>query len=216
MQEFVLARDVQMIIGDSVIPLYLFDAVVNAIHDLRADLDPMGGGEHGYELSRANASLMSQLFSYREQYALSRKQQCSGKHGIVGISLVSCLLDAPEGRQCKDARDRIFAMLALAEDDFGIRPDYTLPLSNLLNDFAKSSLLSGDLSVLNHSCVLPNHDSRLFSFAPSIEDWKGMTLPLNAPKLNFLASPNHLARVGRTLHDSISIEGVRVDETFRN
>ena len=215
-QEFVLAHEVQIIIGNCIIPLDVFRVAVNAVHNLRRQLDEFDR-ESGYEVqqTRVNASLMSLLFSYREQYALSTTQHCSQDHGTAGITLGLCLVDSLQGRLCKDARDRIFGMLALAEDDFGIRPDYTLPLAALLNDFAKRSLLSGDLSVLHGSGIRPNHSSQLLSFVPSVEDWSGMTMPLHTPELHFSASPSQLARVTCTSPGQISIKGVRVDEILR-
>jgi hypothetical protein len=211
----VLARDVQMIIGNTVIPLHLFDAAVNAIHDARGHLDQRDGTGYGQQESRANASLMSQLFSYRKRYAISRKQLCPRNGKTIGVSLASYLVDSLQGRQCKDARDRVFAMLALAEDKFDIQPDYTVPLSTLLCGFAKRSLLSGDLAILNGSGLRPNHNSRLVSFAPSVEDWSGMPIPLDVPRLGFCASPNYPVCVQHTSRGDISIAGVQVDHVFR-
>jgi hypothetical protein len=211
----VLARDVQMIFGNTVIPLHLFDAAVNAIHDASGHLDRLYETDYGQQESRANASLMSQLFSYRERYALSRKQPCSRNDKTIGVSLASYLVDSLQGRQCKDARDRIYAMLALTNEKFDIRPDYTVPLSTLLCDFAEQSLRSGDLAILNGSGLRPNHDPRLVSFAPSVEDWSGMPIPLDVPRLGFFASPNYPVCVERTSHGNISIAGVQVDHVFR-
>jgi hypothetical protein len=214
-QEFVLARDVQMIIGNTVIPFHLFDAAVNAIHDVRENLDQWHETEYGHQESRTNASLMSQLFSYRKQYALSRKQLCSRNGKTFGVSFASYLVDSLQGRQCKDARDRVYALLALTEDNFDIRPDYTVPLSTLLCDFAKQSLLSGDLAILHGSGLRPNHSSQLVSFAPSVEEWSGMPIPLDVPRLGFFASPNYPVCVARTSHGNISIAGVQVDHVSR-
>jgi hypothetical protein len=214
-QEFVLARDVQMIIGNTVIPLHLFDAAVNAIHDARGHMDQWERTDYAQQESRANASLMSQLFSYRKRYALSRKQPCSQNDKTIGVSLASYLVDSLQGRQCEDARDRVYAMLALTEDNFDIRPDYTVPLPTLLCDFAKQSLLSGDLAILCGSGLRPDHNSRLVSFAPSVEDWSGMPIPLDVHKLGFFASPNYPVRVGRTSHGNVSIAGVQIDHVFR-
>jgi hypothetical protein len=211
----VLARDVQMIIGNTVIPLHLFDAAVNAIHDVRGHLDRHDKTEYEHQEARTNASLMSQLFSYRERYALSRKQPCSRNGKTLGISLASYLVDFLQGRQCKDARDRVYAMLALTEDNFDLRPDYTVLLSTLLCDFAKRSLRSGDLAILNGSGLRPNHNSRLVSFAPSVEDWSGMPIPLDVTSLGFSASPNYPVRVDCTSYGNISIAGVQVDHVFR-
>jgi hypothetical protein len=195
--------------------LHLFESAVNAIHDACGHLYRWDGTDYGQQESRTNASLMSQLFSYRERYALSRKQSCSRNGRTIGVSLASYLIDSLQGRQCKDARDRVFAMLALTEDKFDIQPDYTVPLSTLLCDFAKRSLLSGDLAILNVSGLRPNHNSQLVSFAPSVEDWSGMPIPLDVPRLGFFASPNYPVRVECTSHGNISIAGVQVDHVFR-
>jgi hypothetical protein len=211
----VLARDVQMIFGNTVIPLHLFDAAVNAIHDASGHLNHWDGTYCGQQESRANASLMSQLFSYRERYAVSRKQPCSRNDKTIDVSLASYLVDSLQGRQCKDARDRVFAMLALTGDKFDIQPDYTVPLSTLLCNFAKQSLRSGDLAILNGGGLRPNHNSQLVSFTPSVEDWSGMPIPLDVPRLGFFASPNYPVRVGCTSHGNISIAGVQVDHVFR-
>jgi hypothetical protein len=109
-------------------------------------------------------------------------------------------------------------MLALAEDDLGIEPDYNLSCSSLSNEFAMRSLLNQELTVLHASGLRPGSDSALKSFAPNLADGDHKTKPLNDPLLQFSAgtiwNPVHKPVTAAT-DNSISISGVRIDSIKR-
>jgi hypothetical protein len=109
----------------------------------------------------------------------------------------------------------IMFMLALAKDNLGLSPDYTLSLSSLLNDFALRSLNTGELAVFHASGIRPNHGVNLASFAPSVEDWDNMPLPLNASELQFSAATNCSATMTVISKTAMSIRGTRVDKISR-
>jgi hypothetical protein len=131
------------------------------------------------------------------------------------MSLTTCLLELSRGRKCKDPRDHLYAMLALAKDKLDITPDYTLSLSSLLNDFALRSLNTGEPSVLHASGIRPNHGVNLASWAPSVADWDTMTLPLNASELQFSAATNCSTMMTTISTTAMSIRGTRVDKISR-
>jgi hypothetical protein len=107
-------------------------------------------------------------------------------------------------------------MLALAADDLGMKPDYNLPLSKVLGDFATQYLLAEDLSILHGSGIRPNHSTQLASFVPSIEDWSGMTLSLNIPELNFSAATRQPVLVECKPGGTMAIAGARIDTINRS
>jgi hypothetical protein len=189
------------------VPPALFENAFNALADLNANEVQCTGSLDDRILGHASLQC-SQLFHYRRN-PVSR----GCKHS--GPSLISCVIDLAQGRDCKDARDRLYAMLAVADDRLGIGPDYTTPLSTVLTQFVLQSLLSGDLFVLHASGIRPNHDPSLSSFVPSLVDWVGMTSRLNAPKLGFCAANMFPVSISTTAADSVLLRGVRVDAISR-
>jgi hypothetical protein len=205
-QEFILARDLQFQLADGIVPPALFENTFGALEDLHTK----PAATHPFEKRVVeHVSLQcSQLFSYRRRRILR-----GSKHS--DISLLSCVVDLAQGRDCQDTRDRLYAMLAVADDDLGIQPDYQATLSAVLNHFALQSLLTGDLSVLHASGIRPNHDPSLPSFAPSVADWVGMTSRLNAPELGFCAANMFPVSLSTISADLILLRGVRVDTVNR-
>jgi hypothetical protein len=214
----VLARDVQLVAANEIISMQLLIAAVYALRGPSADVfnsDDRSLGPIAIQML-AVANYTSQLFAYRKRrHDLNYHESIQG-HSFSGPSLASCVTDLSRGRHCKDARDRLYAMLALAEDDLGIKPDYNQPLSKILNDLVVRSLLAGDLSILHASGIRPYHSALLASFVPSIENWSGMTLSLNAPELSFSTATCQPVLVECKPGGTMSIAGVRIDAITRS
>jgi hypothetical protein len=208
-QEFILARDLQFQLADGTVPTAFFEDTFNALRDLDKinsfrtynDFDTRG--------FLGPVSLRNcQLLSYRQR-RISRGSEHSH------LSLVSCVIDLAQGRECKDARDRLYAMLAVADRNWNIEPDYTVPLSVVLNNFATQFLLDGDLFILHTSGIRFNHDPSLSSFVPSVADWEGMTARLSAPQLGLCAANTFPTSVISNTGNTVSLKGVRVDTINR-
>jgi hypothetical protein len=204
----VLARDVQLVAANEIIPMQLLMTAVDALKGPFTNRSNSGiydGQEFRQMLAVANYT--SQLLAYRQRHHGPTDRQST---------LALCAIDLSRGRACKDARDRLYAFLALAPDDFGIKPNYKLSLTEVLHDFATRSLLAGDLSVLHASGIRPNHSAQLASFVPSIGDSSGMTLPLNAPELNLSTATRQSVLVEYKPGGTMSIAGVRIHTITRS
>jgi hypothetical protein len=216
-QEFILAREVQFVTTSGIIPTQLFHDAVNCL--LEPDERASYKNSHPFNVNIreffAVARFMSRMFSFRHQRSTLRDNQVAARQEIPIMSLTTCLLELSRGRKCKDPRDYLCAMLALAKDDLGITPDYTLSLSSLLNKFALRSLKTRELSVLHASGIRPNRGVNLASFAPSVEDWDNMTLPLNASELQFSAATDCSVTTTTISTTAIAIRGTRVDKISR-
>jgi hypothetical protein len=216
-QEFVLAQDLQFVTSTDIIPTQLLHDAIDCLLDFSIALKVYYTDIYEGYLRRLFkvAMLMSPMFDFRQDRSKFRRNQLAPKHEKSGISLASCLIKLSRGRECKNARDHLYAMLALAENNLGITPDYSLSLPTILNDFAKRSLHAGDLYVLHASGIRPDHASDLASFAPSVENWDNMTIPLNTPQLQFFTATQYPVTVSPTTAKIISIRGTRVDELSR-
>jgi hypothetical protein len=213
----VLARELQFVTCHDVIPTRLLYDAVTCLLDMHKDhtlIDHPSYPTHLLGLYRV-AMLLSPMFNSRQNRTTIRDEQANKKLETSSLSLASCLIEFSKGRECKDARDYLYAMLALAEDNLGITPDYTLSFASMLNDFAKRSLCAGELSILHASGVRPNHGADLASFVPSIRDWANTPLPLNAPQLQFSTATNCSATITTISTTTVSIRGTRVDRISR-
>jgi hypothetical protein len=208
-QEFILAQDLQFQLADGILPPALLENAFDALSSISIARRPNTSSyRFNTHVSKDETKRSVPLFSYR-------RRRISGGFEHTNMSLISCVIDLAQGRECKDARDRLYAMLAVAEDSLRIEPDYQVPLSAALNKLATRSLLSGDLFVLHASGIRPNHDPDLSSFAPSVMDWVGMTSRLNTSELGFRAANVSLVSVSPRPANSVSLRGVRVDTVKR-
>lgn len=79
-------------------------------------------------------------------------------------------------RDCKDDRDRIYAMLGIVEDT-GIQPNYTLTRNDPFSGFVSKSLASGDFSIL-HACCFNPPRPELPSYVPGFGASSSFYVPI--------------------------------------
>jgi hypothetical protein len=70
-------------------------------------------------------------------------------------------LAALEGRQCSNESDNFYSILGLLLDDFGISPNYDLPIFDVRMDVTKKILLAGNTSGLDSAETFMNSKFRL-------------------------------------------------------
>ncbi|KAH8725610.1 heterokaryon incompatibility protein-domain-containing protein [Phaeosphaeriaceae sp. PMI808] len=211
-QEFCLAQDIELVAAEDRIPMELLHLAVIALRDLCEDRALKENLGASYQWLLPLATRTSQLFDYRQRRLSSINKQLTCGNERLGISLASCVVELSRGRECKDERDRVYAVLALAEDDLGIQPDYTLSTENVMIDLATRSLLSGDLTVLHATGISPHHIAHLPSFVPSING--GATLPMNVHNLKFSAATDLPTKVDQKVAGILSIEGLHIDRIY--
>jgi hypothetical protein len=208
---------VELLAGDDLIPLRLLQDATKILSKLREFLERRYMSIAATEKNVISiATRVFKMLSYREELFSRNLQSRSLRHEASGLSLASCVLQLGRGKQCKYARDRIYAMLAVANDDLGIVPDYDLPLPRVLTDFATRSLLNGDLAVLHASGIHPNRESNLDSFTPSLRDQSGMPSELSAAELNYAAASQSPVLIRTTTANTFSLRGARIDTTNRS
>jgi hypothetical protein len=131
-QEFILARDLQFQLADGIVPTALLEDTFNALTDLDKINSFRTYNNFDTRGFLGPVSLRNcQLLSYRQR-RISRGSEHSH------LSLVSCVIDLAQRRECKDARDRLYAMLAVADHNWNIEPDYTIPLSVVLKQLCNT------------------------------------------------------------------------------
>jgi hypothetical protein len=54
------------------------------------------------------------------------------------------ILEQTKNRKCSDPKDRIFALLSLTQEGYGIEPDYTKSLQDVYTDALKCIIASSD------------------------------------------------------------------------
>lgn len=220
-QEFILAKEVELVAANDVVPTTLFYDAMRALQILfgvlfrsRSHIQP--------SLIQTQAQLhtlvtrMCQLIAFRERYLRSKCSDDPSAQGKLGIPLGSCVLYLARGRACWDERDRIYAMRALSDDDLGVRPDYVSSSNSIMLDFIKRCLLSGDLSVLHAGGIHSTHNPQLPSFAPGFGEQNEITLPLCAQELGFRTATDHSVTYKCSTGNTISLKGIRVDFISRS
>jgi hypothetical protein len=209
-QEFVLARNVQLVLANTVVPLELFQIALGIMNDMIRV--PGFVPDILYRpkdwLSRLISAVthIHQLFAYRE-VRLSQSDLDETQHDV---SLAFCIAYLASGRLCEDPRDRLYAMLAMANDDLGIQPDYTVSVATLANNFAIRSLLNGELLVLHMGGIRYDKEAGNSSFAPDLSTRSLATRPLNHPELGFSASTGNPTKIESINDHTIKIAGVPV------
>jgi hypothetical protein len=208
-QEFMLAQDIQLIAANAIIPLELVQTAVRCLKEM-AWAPPLGNGHGALEDWEqrlvSSAEHIHRLFADREA---RRSNDLLGKVQPE-VSLASCVVNLATGRHCKDPRDRIYAMLGIADDDLGIQPDYTLSAASVSKDFATRSLLKGELMILHMGGFRQASEAGSSSFVPDLSMKDLVIIPLNAPELGFSASTETSASIKANDTHTISIRGVRV------
>jgi hypothetical protein len=205
-QEFVLARAVQLIVADVVIPLELVQDAIRILNEVIVVPEIHDKLSFQSWLGRvfSAATHMHQMFAFREA-RLSDVRSVKVQHNF---SLASCVAYLTTGRLCKDPRDRLYAMLAMANDDLDIQPDYTSSAATISRDFTIRSLLKGELFVLHIGGIRPDSEAGSSSFAPDLGVKGLMTIPLNASELGFSASPGVFVAIKGNDAHTVSVGGV--------
>ena len=119
-------------------------------------------------------------------------------------------------RNCTDERDKLYALLAMAPENYGIQPDYDVAARPLWHSLSIRSLLSGDLTILHYAGIPPDGNLRNLSFvadfgrpAETYDKLGG----LGAKTQRFHASPTDVpAKVSLSPQGLPKLRGVLVDD----
>jgi hypothetical protein len=86
-----------------------------------------------------------------------------------GVSLCRFVLDLSRDKSCGDNRDRVYALVGVANNKIAVVPDYSLDQEQVYRIFAISCLLSGDLSVLDECATVDiERDREGLSYVPKL------------------------------------------------
>jgi hypothetical protein len=119
-------------------------------------------------------------------------------------------LDALDGRQCSNESDNFYSILGLLPDDFGISPNYDLPIFDVRMDVTKKILLAGNISSLDNAETFMN--SKISTSVPSflIRFPYSKEMPKSVRLQPFSISSK---LYGSTLKDLIGLDGPTVEDT---
>jgi hypothetical protein len=216
-QEFILARSLLFITTQDIIPTELLQATIanlkyvqegwsRAIYDESDSEDLIRLLDHAMRLSK--------LLHYRMVHLSSGSNWKGQEDDMPGVSLLACMLDLGRGRKCQDPRDRVYAMLALADEKLGVTPDYSIPESEVFRNLIIEALRTGDSRVL-HACGRRGEQSNSASFVPGFEYAKAIPISLHSSKYTFSTATKLPIEVKPKESNMISIRGTRVDAIKR-
>ena len=98
------------------------------------------------------------LFKWRDHLQLTQD-----------VSLAKFVFDLSRDKLCGDNRDRIYALIGVANNKIALVPDYSLDENQVYYSFAISCLLSGDFSVLDECATVDIERHReILSFVPRL------------------------------------------------
>ena len=137
-------------------------------------------------------------------------------HDLYGILKYCHVIDNSEIRlEATNHRDKIYGLLGLAKNTFGIRPDHSEPISIVYTNTARALMRSGQVDLL-WLCQFPKSIEKL---PPWVPDWSA---PLQSPygtdftpnTRTFSASGTKSACITCTdgLNEFITLRGAVVDE----
>jgi hypothetical protein len=91
-------------------------------------------------------SAASKILSSRYKYLCQIENK---GHDLYGLLKYCHVIDNSETRlEATNPRDKIYGLLGLAKDTFGIRPDYSEPISKVYTDTARVLIRSGQVDLL--------------------------------------------------------------------
>lgn len=223
LQEFAVARKLDIMCGSSRLShyqlQYALDAIARTLYYLE-DLEEAGKDNEevraGYAITKAFASFAS---SFMEGIVTRRHRYQSAdasENSLFQVLISSLVLESDYNHpECSDPRDRIFAILGLADDAvaFDEFPDYTMSCKDTYTKAARKFLDQGHIDILSY-CQFPR-DGSIPTWAP---DWRLPTFNPNTytpPPTNptFSAAGNSFSRqkIFYKDSDSITISGLPVD-----
>jgi hypothetical protein len=203
--------------SQDIIATELLEATIDSLNRVRE------GWAHGYfdgtqstdlRLWLNHAMRLSKLLHYRGVHLSSGPRWKAQEDGMPGTSLLACMIDLGRGRKCQDPRDRVYAMLALADKNLGVIPDYSISESALFRNLIIKTLRTGDSRVL-HTCGRRDDQSNRASFLPDCEDPKAIPISLHPSEYAFSTATKFPLDVKPKATNMISIRGVRVDAVKR-
>lgn len=202
MQEFILARDVIFLLGQTWLRP---QTVYNSVQRLNAYF---GYEQQALSSKRAGlASLFDSLKPITGIFHLRAQLRASAR--IEPVTLASCVLGIGRLKTCTDPRDLIYGMLGISNNP-GIVCDYSLNLRQVRDDFIHKSLQSGDLSVLHYCCG--GEKESVLSYIPSLErDWETEYLPVRSSNSPFKAGQNYLVNLLLGMDQALCLKGTIVD-----
>jgi len=207
-QEFVLARDVQIWAGDQHINYKTLESAMAKRRDeyLRLSMGLLKGPprEHSGSFLGAleNYVLAENLIGFRTMWR-DQSHPSSGR-----ISLYDCCrIFHQHPPKCTDERDLIYALIGLAKHPTMVVPDYSLTVTNVFLEFTWLEIANGNIDILRDAEFLGNGDlypSFLYRPGQSSRPTGGHSTPKGAG-----ASRAAVAEAIRPA--SIQIRGVIVD-----
>lgn len=225
-QEFAVADDVKVVCGTASISYDHFrralDCIACALYFLE-ELGTLGELTHedktvaaGLALVKAfttdRMSFIDGIITRRHTYQNAVPSKNSLFHIVTSSLVLESDLNHPE---CTDPRDRIFAVLGLADDAFKYDkfPDYTKNCEWVYTEAAKKMLGQGHIDILAN-CLFP----RTTKMPTWVPDWRMMAFaPLFSGKLN----PKHGASASKKSFtrqkvefpdsESLTLKGTLVD-----
>ncbi|KAF4977302.1 hypothetical protein FZEAL_6190 [Fusarium zealandicum] len=223
MQEFAVGRRVSVACGDSFVDSDLiFTALypdemtddysekdsklsIREVEKLQAKISPLYGS--------LLLSYVNNLFTRRDLFRGPSTEKSSRTETLLKVVATSLVFEEDYNWvYASDPRDRIFALLNLADDkdDFTAFPDYTMTVEEVYKETARRILQQGHIDVLMY-CQYPKKITSLPSWVP---DWSmEVRHPVSQPpwSTSFQASRKKTAVPQFTAEDRLILEGIHVD-----
>lgn len=167
-QEFVLGKKVRFQIGAQ----ELEDDMVKTALDVLLKTRDYSTTESVIR-NTDRLSFVSGLFRVRKLYRETKEQ---GNGTGSPFSLAGCVSSLARRRVCSNERDRVYGVLAIAQNDM-ITPDYSTPMRDLYFEVARQSLRHGEL-ILLHDYNMDDRISNAHFLISTLEPLTTKYLPI--------------------------------------
>jgi hypothetical protein len=222
-QEFAVARRLDIMCGSSRVASYKLQYALDAIGKILFFLEDLEETDMnskevriGCAITKAfassAASFMEGIVTRRAKYQSSHP----GENPLFHVLTYSLVLESDYNHpECSNPRDRIFAVLGLADDaaEFSAFPDYTMSCEDVYTKATKKFLEQGRIDILSY-CQFPR-DGGIPTWVP---DWRLPTFNPNTyipppADLAFSASGKSFSRqkISYRDSDSLTLKGILVD-----
>ena len=219
MQEYAVARHLEIYCGDFTIPSARLQRALEAFGDVATfvsrstDAGQLGGASAIHKaFNPFSCSYLQNVVFRRQKYRDEIAESSSFFQVLIVCSVLEVDYNHPE---CSEPRDRIFSLLGLSNDVaiFEGFPDYTISCKEVYIKTIRKLLDQGHIDILAF-CQFP--EGRRSCLPTWVPDWN---VPVLSPNAYHIISATFLASQGaplkqRVIHggsDSVTLRGVTVD-----
>lgn len=162
-QEIIAAEEVTFLCGPQSIDLFDLRSALHTWSGLAATNRDLLDSKDKHMIRRSG-------FGAADFISAGKTNRSYGSFGVLNVVVTA------RGKQCKDPRDKVYAMLGLLDEKITIHANYRKPVEEVYSDFTASSILgTGSLNILSAAGIgHPRSEEHLHlpSWVPQLTELK--------------------------------------------